>query len=377
MSWRIPLFEVDLRDEDVASVVEVLRSGWVSMGEVTRELERTFAQRLGVQDTVAVTNATAGLHLAMKTLGIGQGMEVICPSLTFVATANAIVYAGAKPVFADIVSDDDLTISPAAVESLITNRTRAILVMHYAGYACRMDEIADIAERHGLMVVEDAAHAVGGTYRGKSLGTVGDAGVYSFFSNKNLTTAEGGLLMARDAERLSRARLLRSHGMTSSSRDRYQQKARAYEVVELGFNYRLDDVRSALGLSQLRRFDATQSRRRALVDRYRSGLRGWSGGHVPFAHFDRGESAHHILPVVARTPEIALESRAQLERAGIQTSHHYPPVHAFSYYEGPELRRSDLSITEDVAARQFTLPLFPAMSEPQVDEVCHALTRSE
>ncbi|NLE84023.1 MAG: DegT/DnrJ/EryC1/StrS family aminotransferase, partial [Chloroflexi bacterium] len=215
MDWRVPLADVKLGAEEESAVLEVLRSGWLTMGAVTQAFESEFAAFTGAKHALAVNNATAALHLACLALGIGPSDEVISPSLTFVATANAIRYTGAKVVFADIESDDWLCICPNAIEAAITEHTRAIMVMHYAGFACDMPAIMRIAKERGLAVIEDAAHAVGASFQGKALGTWGDIGCYSFFGNKNMTTAEGGMLTTNDDSLAEKIRLLRSHGMTT------------------------------------------------------------------------------------------------------------------------------------------------------------------
>jgi dTDP-4-amino-4,6-dideoxygalactose transaminase len=225
MNWRVPLSDIDFDVEEEQAVLEVVRSRWLSMGAVTHEFEGEFAAFTGAKHALAVTNGTAALHLACLAAGLGPGDEVIVPSLTFVATANAVRYTGAEPVFADIESLDWLTIAPAAIEACITPRTRAILVMHYAGYACDMPAILEIAGRHNLSVLEDAAHAVGSELGGRRLGTWGSIGCYSFFSNKNMTTGEGGMLVTEDDALAERLRVLRSHGMTSLSWDRHQGHA--------------------------------------------------------------------------------------------------------------------------------------------------------
>jgi dTDP-4-amino-4,6-dideoxygalactose transaminase len=240
MDWRVPLIDIDFGIEEEEAVLQVIRSRWLSMGMVTQAFEQEFAAFIGAKYALAVTNATAALHLACLAVGIGPGDEVIVPSLTFVATANAVRYTGATPVFADIESLDWLNISPASIESRITGHTKAILVVHYAGFPCNMPAIMDIARRHNLVVLEDAAHAIGSSLGGRSLGTWGAIGCYSFFSNKNMTTGEGGMLATDDDSLAEKLRLLRSHGMTSLSWDRHQGHAYSYDVVDLGYNYRID-----------------------------------------------------------------------------------------------------------------------------------------
>jgi dTDP-4-amino-4,6-dideoxygalactose transaminase len=281
--YKIPLFDLDIGEEEFQAVQEVLDSKWLTMGDVTRDFENAFAELLDVPYCFAVTNGTAALHLAVLAIGIGQGDEVICPSLTFVASANAILYAGATPVFADILGRDNFTISPASIESKITERTKAIMVVHYGGFPCRMEDILDIASRHDLKVIEDAAHAPGAEYvpensrselkTPKKVGGIGDLGCFSFFSNKNLSTGEGGMVVTRTEEAAEKIKVMRSHGMTSLTLDRYRGHASSYDVVDLGHNYRIDEVRSAMGIVQLKKLPEKNRRRKALDDLYRDKLR--------------------------------------------------------------------------------------------------------
>lgn len=376
MEWRVPLADIDFNEEEVAAVSEVVRSRWLSMGAVTQQFETEFAAFVGAKHTLAVTNATAALHLACLAAGVGPGDEVIVPSLTFVATANAVRYTGATPVFADIESLDWLNISPSAIEACITPRTRAILVVHYAGFACDMPAIMEIARRHDLAVLEDSAHAIGSELEGRSLGAWGDIGCYSFFSNKNMTTGEGGMLATDDDALAEKLRILRSHGMTTLTWDRHRGHAYTYDVVDLGYNYRIDEMRSAIGRVQLRKLPAGNARRRVLTLLYRELLSELAPEiSMPFAE-ERGTSSHHILPVLLPAGTDRIRFMEGMKARGVQTSIHYPPVHRFQIYEqtGPE--RPHLPLTEGAAAREVTLPLYPAMREEQVEWVARAVRES-
>lgn len=373
MDWRVPLADIDFDEQEIGAVADVLKSRWLSMGAVTRQFEEEFAAFIGAKHTLAVTNATAALHLACLSAGVGPGDEVIVPALTFVATANAIRYTGAVPVFADIESLNWLNISPAAIEACITEKTRAILVVHYAGFACDMPAIMEIADRHGLVVLEDSAHAIGSQLEGRTLGTWGAVGCFSFFSNKNMTTGEGGMLATNDDAIAARLKILRSHGMTSLSWDRHKGHASTYDVVDLGYNYRIDEMRSALGRVQLRKLPASNLRRKELTVLYRKILADLTPEIlVPFDD-SRGTSCYHIMPVLL--PEGADRSRFMegMKLNGIQTSNHYPAVHRFQIYEEEWLkRRNPLPLTEEVSLRQVTLPLFATMKEEQVEWVANA-----
>jgi len=368
MTWRVPLADIDFGAEEEEAVLRVVRSRWLSMGEETQNFEREFAAFIGAKHALAVTNATAALHLSCIAVGITAGDEVIVPSLTFVATANAVRYSGGTPVFADIEAEDWLTISPASIEKCITERTRAIIVMHYAGYACDMPAIMEIAQKHNLAVIEDSAHAIGSDLNGRTLGTWGRTGCFSFFSNKNMTTGEGGMLVTDDEHLAARLRILRSHGMTSLSWDRHQGRAWSYDVVDLGYNYRIDEIRSAIGRAQLRKVKGFNLRRRELTILYRELLNEIAPEmQVPFGEARGGSACYHFMPVILPRGINRLEFMEGMKAEGIQTSIHYPPVHTFSAYTGVSLSGPGaLAITEEVAGREVTLPLYPGLADTDV-----------
>ncbi len=367
MEWRVPLADLDYGKEEEEAVLNVLRSRWLTMGAVTQEFETQFANRTGSKHAFAVSNATQALHLACLALGIGPGDEVIVPSLTFVATANAVLYTGAEVRFADIIGPDELTVDPASIEQAITPRTKAVIVMHYAGYPCRMREILALAEKHGLPVIEDAAHAPGASLEGKALGSWGAAGCFSFFSNKNMSTGEGGMVVTDSDELAERIRLQRSHGMTSLTYDRHKGHAFSYDVVDLGYNYRIDELRAALGVAQLQKLERNNARRAELTRLYWE-LLGPTGVGLPFAHTARGTSAHHIFPMLLPPGVNRQHFMEALRDAGIQSSIHYRPVHTFTYFQ-QRYGEQHLPKTEDVASREVTLPLYPTMGEEKVGVV--------
>ena len=369
--WCVPLSDLDFGSAERAAVQQVLEGRWLTMGIVTERLEEQFAQMVGVSHAVAVANGTAALHLAILALGIGPGDEVILPSLTFVATANAVKYAGATPVFVDITSTEDFGVSPSSIAAAIGPRTKAIMVMHYAGYPCDMAFIQDIASRHNLSLVEDAAHAPGASLGGKMAGALSDVACFSFFSNKNIATGEGGVITTDRSDLAEKIRLMRSHGMTSPTWDRHLGRACSYDVTALGYNYRIDELRSALGLVQLEKLETNNARRRDLSVSYRALLSGIDGLSVPYAaHW--GVSSAHLFPVLLG-PELDRKRVIDsLREQGIQASVHYPPVHRFSYHGAQEVV-ADLSLTEDIGARELTLPLYPTMAERQVEQVVEAV----
>jgi dTDP-4-amino-4,6-dideoxygalactose transaminase len=373
MEWKISLADLDYDERETEAVVQVLRSKWLTMGQVTQTFERRFADYVGARHAFAVGNCTDALHLALAVLDIGPGDEVIVPSLSFVATANAVLYTGASPVFADITSLEDLTLSPADVEQRVTERTRAIIVMHYGGYACAMDEILTIAKRNDLAVVEDAAHAPGTSTNGKMIGTLSDVACFSFFSNKNLATGEGGMIVTDRDDLVERLRTMRSHGMTTLTWDRHRGHAHSYDVVALGYNYRIDEIHSALGLVQLDKLDLNNARRCELTAEYQRLLVGTPGLVMPFRDH-HGTSACHLAPVILNA---GIDRHAIIEKLrdmGIQTSIHYPPIHLFSYYQQRlGTRDGMLPLTEEVGRREITLPLHPRMAVKDVETVANAL----
>lgn len=368
--WRIPLSDLNFDEREAEAVAEVLRSKWLTMGEVTQKFERAFADYLGVRHAFAVTNCTAALQLAYRALDIWRGDEVIMPSLTFIATANALVVEGGVPVFADVVGADDLNISPDDVSEKIGARVRAITVVHYGGYSCDMDSIMNLARRHNLAVIEDCAHSPGASYKGRMTGTIGDIGCFSFFSNKNMTTGEGGMVTTNSDELAERIQLLRSHGMTTLTLDRHKGHSFSYDVLEAGYNFRLDEIRSALGLVQLSKLEAANARRRELVKLYREKFGNERGLSLPFAGREEG-SAFHLMPAVLDEGRDRKTFMTEMREAGIQTSIHYPPVHTFSYYAEKfgSSKNAVVPQTDNLKERIVTLPLYAGMSDEDVEYV--------
>ncbi len=306
-------------------------------------------------------------------LGIGPGDEVITPSLSFVATSNAVLYSGAEARFADITSNDELTIDPDEISRLINRKTTAIMVMHYGGFPCRMGEILEIADRYKLPIIEDAAHAPGVIYRGRALGTWGTIGCFSFFSNKNLSTGEGGMLVTDRDDLAHKVRLMRSHGMTSLTYDRHHGHANSYDVVELGYNYRIDEIRAALGLEQLKKLSKNNALRKERTEQYWQ-LLSHLRVDLPFQHHE-GSAAHHIFPMLLPKGVERKAFTESLKDEGIQTSVHYPAIHTFTYYRA-RFGKLVLPKTEEVAEREVTLPLYPGMGKEKVKRVADAVSRA-
>ena len=375
--WYVPLSDVTVDDELVEAVLAVVRSGWWSMGPRVEEFESDFAAFCGAEHAIAVANGTAALHLALLAVGCGPGDEVVVPSLNFVAAANTIKHTGAEPVFCDIVGPEELNLDPADVEAAVTEKTKAMIVLHYAGFPCDMAALDEIAERHGLAIVEDAAHAPGASLGGRMCGTLGNVGCFSFFANKNLPVGEGGMLVTDDEELAARLRLLRSHGMTTLTWDRHRGHASSYDVVLPGFNYRLDEVRAAVGTVQLRRLPEENAGRARVAARYREALDGRQGLTMPFGSGGGSSErvpSHHLAVVLLPEGADRDAVRSSLNEGGIQTSVHYPPIHTFSAYRSEAGR--PLPQTDAVAERLLTLPLYGRMTDEQVDAVVEGLLQT-
>lgn len=379
--WRIALSDLDYGAEEAEAVLGVLRSRWLSMGPEVAYFENEFADFIGVPHAIAVSNGTAALHLSYQVLDIGPGDEVIQPAINFVAAANMTLAVGAVPVFADIVTTQEPLIDPVEIESRITSRTRAIVVMHYGGYLCRMAEIAALCRKHRLALIEDACHAVGARYadsdgrppHGRCAGAIGDLGCFSFFSNKNLATGEGGMIVTNRDDLADRLRLLRSHGMSSLTWDRHKGHAASYDVSRSGFNYRIDEIRAALGRVQLAKLSGNNDRRRSLVRAYRTHLSLPEGWEIPFDP-DPGASACHLMAIVAPSAQERQRVAARLSAARIQTSLHYPCVTDFSGFQA--FAEHPVPRSHDFAQRAITLPLYPTMTIEQITEICTVIANN-
>ena len=373
-NWRIPLSDLDFGTEEMTAVQRVVQSKWLSMGSEVKAFEEEFAQMQGAKHALAVSNATAGLHLSLVALNIGPGDEIIQPALNFVATANMTVACGAVPVFADIVGLSEPTIDPGHVEKLITNNTKAVVVMHYGGNLCRMAEFLELCKQRNILLIEDACHAVGARYHhlheraphGLMAGSIGDVSAFSFFANKNLAVGEGGMMVTNRDDVAERVRLLRSHGMTSLTWDRHTGHASSYDVVANGYNYRLDELHAALGRAQLAELKRNNERRRHLLNLYVNSFGSQNGWTIPFADSVANTSGH-LMVAVAPTSEIRDKAVQRLREMGIQTSMHYPCIPDFGAFT--QWQNDESSLTRQFVSRALTLPLFPTMTADQVLEV--------
>jgi len=368
----LPYCRPTVDEEEIAAVAEVLRSGWLTTGPRARTFEEEFAKSAGSVNALAVNSGTSALHLALAAAGVGPGDEVITTPLTFCACVNVIVQQGARPVLADIC-EDDFNIDPAEVERQVTARTKAVMAVDFAGQPCRLDELCDIAERHKLFLIEDAAHAAGARYRDRPVGSIADATAFSFYPTKNMTTGEGGMLTTRSAELDQTARLLALHGMSHDAWGRYQKDASwAYDVVAPGFKYNMSDLQAAIGLVQLRRLDEFNVARESLARRYAERLAACECIEPPRV---RADAAHvwHLYVVRLRLERLRIDRSVFIEalaERGIGTSVHFIPIHHHSYYrEGFGFSPADFPVVERVFPELVSLPLYPLMTEADVDRV--------
>ena len=372
---HIPYGRQWVDDEDVRAVVEVLRSDWLTTGPMVDRFEAAVAEFTGAAHAVAIANGTAALHASIYAAGIGPGDEVIVPAMTFAASANCAVYQGAKPVFAD-VERDTLLLDPARVEGLITPRTKAVVAVDYAGQPCDYDALREIADRHGLLLIDDASHAIGGEYKGRAVGTLADLNTFSFHPVKHITTGEGGAVTTGDPELARRLRLFRNHGITTDHRQREQQGSWFYEMVDLGYNYRLNDLQCALGVSQLRRLRGWVARRREIARRYDEAFAELKTVE-PLGVRPDALHAYHIYVVRLNLERLKVgraEVFQRLRAQGIGVNVHYIPVHLHPFYRerfgtGPGL----CPVAEEAYERIVTLPLFPAMRDDDVEAVVEAV----
>ena len=373
MSWQVPLTEIPMPEEDVEAVLETLRSGWLTMGPRTQEFERAFADYVGAQHAVAVSSGTAALHLACSAIELGPGDEAIVPAWTFAATAGAVRYTGADPVLCDIRAPDDPNLDPDDVARRLTSRTRAVLAVHMLGYPAAVEELRALCDERGLVLIEDAAQAVGATVdaSGRRTGTIGQLGCFSFFSKKQLCVGEGGMVTTDDAALAARVRSLRSHAMTSVTWDRHRGHEDSYDVTGIGFNFRIDEPRATLGLSRLRRLDADIATRRLAVCAYRSRLAGLDGLELLFGDAAVERSSHFGFPVLLADRAARDAFRETLHLHGVQTTW-YPAIHQFSDYRS---RMPGLSLprAEEVADRHCVLPLSSAFGGTEVELVAEVV----
>jgi dTDP-4-amino-4,6-dideoxygalactose transaminase len=358
----VPLASPRLLESELQEAIDAYRSGWLCMGPRTAELEDSMRSYAGVGHAVAVSSCSAALHIACLAAGLGPGDTAIVPSLAFAATVNAVAVTGAAPRFAEIAALDRPWLSTAAVEAAIEPSTRAIVAMSYGGHPGEIAELAELAERRGLALIEDAAHASGSWLEGRHVGGFGLAGALSFSASKNLGIGEGGMLLTDDEEVARRARSLRWHGISASTWERRRAAAAEYTVEDVGLNYRIDDPRAALANARLRRLDEDNRQRAEIDAAYRAAFNG-ADGIAPVAPFPPGERASHCIFAVVLDEEIdRVAFRERLSTRGVESSIHFPPLHDSPAYDAPPSR---LPLSEAFAARAVSLPIFPHMEDWQ------------
>ena len=385
----LPYALPSIGEEEIAEVVDSLRSGWITTGPKTRRFESDFAEYVGASHAIAVNSCTAGLHIALTALGVGPGDEVIVPTLTFCSTANVVVHLGARPVLVDV--GQDFNVNPEAIEAAITSRTRAIIPVHFGGQACDLTGIYELATRHNLPVVEDAAHAVGGAYHGHKIGSdalhlslsekrgqkIQSITVFSFYAIKNMTTGEGGMITTGDGELAQRMRLLSLHGMSRDAWKRYTSAGSwYYEVLLPGYKANMTDIQASLGIHQLRRLDDFIRVRQHYASLYDQAFAGLLEVETPLVNSAR-DHVYHLYVIRLALDRLAIDRAEfieELKKHNIGTSVHVIPVHLQPFYqERFGYRRGDLPQAEAIYDRIISLPLYPRMTEADVHDVIRAV----
>ena len=370
----LPYGRQTVDDDDVERVVAVLRSAWLTTGPAVTDFESAFAHAVGAEHAVCVSNGTAALHAATFAAGIGVGDEVITTPMTFVATANCIRYVGADVVFADI-QPDSLNLDPERVKERISARTKAIIAVDFSGQPADFDELREIAAQHGLVLMEDAAHALGATYKGQPVGTIADLTTFSFHPVKQITSGEGGMVTTNDPALATRLRQFRNHGIETDFRQREKAGSWHYDMVELGHNLRLTDVQAVLGMSQLRKADAWLARRRQIARAYDDAFRSLSSVRVPTIRPDR-ESGWHLYVLRLQLHHLRVRRQevfSALRAENIGVNVHYIPVPWHSYYQQLGFRRGCWPIAEAAYEELVSLPMWPGMSDRDVADVVEAV----
>jgi len=374
----LPFSPPDIGQEEIDEVVDSLRSGWITTGPKTVKFEQALAEYVGTRHAVALNSATAGLFLCLKAAGIGPGDEVITTPYTFAATVNVILHAGATPVLAD-VSRKDFNIDPRNIEKAVTSRTKAIIPVHFAGKSCDMDAIAAIAGKHGLVVIEDAAHAIGTEYKGRKIGGISLYTVFSFHAVKNLTTGEGGAVTTNDNGAAERIKVMALHGMNKDAWKRFAPGGKwQYDIVLPGYKYNMMDIQAALGIHQLKKLEDNLLKRNALVDRYRKGLSEIAQLTLPEDDLE-GRHSRHLFPLLVDFSQLKIGRDKFIEllmEENISSNVHYIPVHLFSYYrEHLGFKPGDFPVAEDLSQREITLPLYTRMTNDDIDDVISAVRK--
>ena len=371
----IPYGRQTIDEDDIKAVADVLRSDWLTTGPKVSEFEEAFARYVGAKHAVSVSSGTAALHGAMYAIGIKPGDEVIVPPITFAATANCIVYQSGTPVFAD-VDPDTLLLDQAKVEEKITEKTRAIIGVDYAGQPCDWDRLREIADRYKLRLVADACHALGAKYKGRKTGSLADLNIFSFHPVKHITTGEGGIITTDNADYADRMRIFRNHGITTDHHQREAQDSWLYEMVDLGYNYRITDFQCALGISQLQKLPKFLERRREIAACYDEAFAGLSG-IIPLAVRPDVLHAFHLYVVRIDSRVLGIDRTVlftSLREKGIGVNVHYIPVYVHPYYREKFDTRPGLCPNAEAAYEQIiSLPMFPGMTDEDIDYVLKSI----
>lgn len=374
LPYNIPLIEED----DIAGVVDSLRSGWIAKGPKTMEFEKRFAEYVGAKYAVAVNSCTAALHLALVAAGIGEGDEVLTTPMTFASSANVVIHTGARPVLVDI-DPVTMNIDPKKIREKISPRTKAIIPVHIAGHPCEMDEIMAIAREHNLFVLEDAAHAIYTQYKGKMIGSIGNATAFSFYATKNLVTGEGGMVTTNDEDLYNKIRILSTHGMSRNAWNRYAQAGSwYYEILAPGYKDNMSDIMAGLGLSQLDKLERMQGMRQEIADYYKVEFGKMPEIEVP-VELDYARHAWHLYIIKLNLDKLSIDRGKfveELKEENIGTSVHFIPLHMHPYYRDTYgYKPGDFPIAESVFERTISLPLYPKMSMQDASDVVNAVRR--
>lgn len=366
---KVPYFEPWITAKDKKSILKVLDQRWLTTGPTLQKFEEKIGKFITSKYAIGVSNATQALHLSVKSLGIGPGDQVIVPTFTFAATANAVTYCGAEPILVD-VDLDTFNISTKEIERKITNKTKAVICVHYGGQACDMKEIRSISRKHGLFIIEDCAHALGSTYENKKCGSFGQTGCFSFYPTKIITTGEGGMVTTSEKKLYEKIRILRSQGVNIQAADREKKAQWKYDVVDLGYNYRLDEIRAALGLSQIGRIRKINERRIRIAKKYDEKLGKIKGIITPQKKSNRNHIYHlYTIKIEKEYPLTRDELFQKLYKKGIGTSVQYYPLHLMSYNKKKYQNSKKFQNAEILKDQVLCLPIFPTMTSKQIDYV--------
>lgn len=374
---NINFHKASIGSKEIMAVKDVLKSGWLTMGNRTVQFENNFAQYVGSSYSISVSSCTAALHLALAAIGLKEGDEVIVPDMTFTATAEVVTYFKAKPVIVD-VREDDLLIDPKEIEKKITKKTKAIIPVHYGGQPCDMEEILDIAKKNKLFVIEDSAHCLPAKYKGKNIGTISDITCFSFYATKTITTGEGGMCTTENREWAEKIKILRLHGISKDAWKRYSKEGSwMYDVIEAGFKYNLTDIQAALGIEQLKRADIFYEKRKKIALKYIEAFKDLEGLNTIKLHSDRTNS-WHLFPIFLNLKYLKIsrdEFIEKLKEKGIGTSVHFIPLHRHTYYKKMEFSSGNFKNSERAFKKIVSLPIYPSLSRVELNYIIETIIK--